>query len=168
MILPSILPDPRLRDAWAELLCRWPWDWFATLTFRGDPHPEQADKVFRVWVSKLNRRLYGVRWSKYGKGLRWIRATELQRRGVIHYHALLGGDRLAQERRLDWMDEWDRLAGHARIEVPESAGAVVSYCSKYVVKGGEIDMSSTLGSPVQHGLFKASPFRSARHRKALR
>lgn len=165
---PDFTLDPRLRDCWAELLNRWLWDWFATLTFRDDPHPEKADKLFRVWVSKLNRKLYGVRWAKHGKGVRWVRATELQRRGVIHYHVLMGGDRLPNERRLDWMDTWNELAGFARIEVPENAGAVVGYCSKYVVKGGEIDMSPTLEHSIQHGLFKASPFRCARHRKARR
>jgi hypothetical protein len=87
---------------------------------------------------------------------------------VIHYHVLMGGDRLPNERRLDWMDTWNELAGFARIEVPENAGAVVGYCSKYVVKGGEIDMSPTLEHSIQHGLFKASPFRCARHRKARR
>jgi len=97
--------------------------------------------------------------------VRWVRATELQRRGAVHYHVLMGGERLATERRLDWMDKWYTLAGQARIDVPESAGAVIGYCSKYVTKGGEIDFSPTLGRPVQLGLYKASPFRCARHRK---
>lgn len=161
------IPNP-MRDAWSEFLQRWSWDWFATLTFRGDPHPEKADKLFRVWVSKLNRKLYGVRWAPHGKGVRWIRASEPQRRGTIHYHALLGGDGLADQRRLDWMDEWFKLAGIARIEVPESASAVSAYCAKYVVKGGEIDLSRSLGRPTQHGLYKASPFRCAKHRKERR
>ena len=121
-----------------------------------------ADKCRR---SKINRRLFGVRWSKHGKGVYWARASELQQRGVLHFHVLMGGDGLAQERRLDWMDEWNELAGFARIEVPESTGAVLSYCSKYVVKDGQIDLGGPLDLPSQLGLFKAAPFRCARRRK---
>lgn len=74
--------------------------------------------------------------------MRWVRALELQRRGVIHYHALLGGAGLDELRRLSWMDEWDRLAGYARIERPENGAAVRAYCAKYVAKGGELDLWS--------------------------
>ena len=131
----------RLVEAWAEFLERWSWDWFCTLTFRGDAvHPEAADKRFRVWVSKINRELYGPRWWKHGQGVRWVRALETQRRGVIHYHALLGGAGVDELRRLSWMDEWVRLAGYARIEPPENGAAVRAYCAKYVAKGGELDL----------------------------
>lgn len=160
--------DPMLPRAWVDLVGRWQWDWFGTFTFRGDPHPERADKCFRVFVSKINRKLYGVRWAKHGKGLRWIRASEPQRRGAVHFHALLAGDGLALERRLSWMDVWNELAGFARIETPDSLEAVANYCAKYLLKGGEIDLSPNLGCPVQHGLFKSRPFRRAKHRKDRR
>ena len=134
-----------LTKAWTDLLGRWRWDWFATLTFRGDwVHPEKANSKFRVWTSRINRTLYGPRWYKHEKGVWWVRALEHQRRGVIHYHTLLGGDRLADLRRLSWMDEWDKLAGFARIEPPRSSDAVRTYCAKYVVKGGEIDLGGPL------------------------
>ena len=134
-----------LTEAWSSFLDRWPWDWFATLTFRGDAvHPETAEKRFRVWISKINRTLYGPRWAKHGKGVRWVRALERQRRGVVHFHALIGGDRLVELRRLTWMDKWDELAGFARIEPPRSSEAVRRYCAKYVIKGGEIDMGGPL------------------------
>jgi len=54
-------------------------------------HPEAADKCFRVLISQANRVLFGVRWAKYGTGLRWVRALEYQKRDVIHYHALIAG-----------------------------------------------------------------------------
>jgi hypothetical protein len=127
-------------EAWAGFLGRWSWDWFCTLTFRGEVHPEAADKRFRVWVSKINRALYGPRWWKHGQGVRWVRALETQRRGVIHYHALLGGGGLDELRRLTWMDEWNDLAGYARIEPPADGAAVRGYCAKYVSKGGELDV----------------------------
>src|SRR2546426_1882085 len=144
---PSATPVDReaLRDAWIALLGRWQWEWFCTFTFHDLVHPEAADKRFRVLISQANRVLYGVRWAKHGAGLRWVRALEYQKRDVIHYHALLAG--VQDLRRLYWMDRWDELAGYARIEPIQSAGAVASYVSKYVIKGGEIDLGGPLIPP---------------------
>jgi hypothetical protein len=50
-------------------------------------------------------------------------------------------------RRLTWMDRWHELAGYARIEPIESTAAVARYVSKYVVKGGEIDLGGPLVPP---------------------
>ena len=94
----------------------------------------------RVWNCRINRSLYGNRWYKHGKGVRWVRALETQRRGVIHYHALLGGFAVKELHRLSWMREWEELAGFARIERPNNARAVSGYCAKYVAKGGEVDI----------------------------
>ena len=59
---------------------------------------------------------------------------ELQRRGTIHYHALLAG--VGAVRRLTMMDEWAKLAGWARIRPVEHQDRV----AKYVAKGGVIDL----------------------------
>lgn len=132
-------------EAWARFLGRWDWPWFVTHTFRAEIAPEAACKRWRVWVSKLNRHLCGRNWHKHGRGVSWARAIELQRRGVIHYHALVCGEGVESARRLDWMDNWAALdCGWSRIEPPVEADAVAAYCSKYVVKGGEID----LGGPI--------------------
>lgn len=136
-----------LRDGWIELLERYEWDWFCTFTFQSDVHPEAAAKLFRVWVSKLNRFLYGRYWYKNPMGgVFWVRALEYQKRGVIHYHALIAGiaDLNDKTRRFKWMEEWEHLAGYSRIELIESPQAVSRYISKYVVKGGEIDISQNL------------------------
>ena len=74
-----------LRDAWIAFLGRWEWEWFCTFTFRDLVHPEAADKRFRVFISQANRVLFGIRWSKHERGLRWVRALEYQKRDVIHY-----------------------------------------------------------------------------------
>jgi hypothetical protein len=126
------------REEWSKFLGRWEWEWFATLTFRHEIHPEAADKRFRVLISMGNRELYGPRWSKKRRGIRWIRALEYQRRGVIHFHALLSG--IGNLRRLSYMDRWNRMAGFAKIEPIKNAEAVRRYVSKYVIKGGEIDL----------------------------
>jgi hypothetical protein len=98
-----------------------------------------------VLISQANRVLFGVRWAKYGGGLRWCRALEYQKRDVIHYHALITG--VQDLRRLFWMDRWHELAGYARIEPIESSAAVSRYVSKYVIKGGELDLSPNLVPP---------------------
>lgn len=150
-------PNDNLGEAWSGFLGRWPWDLFATLTFRGDAvHPESADKRYRVWISKINRSLYGTRWFKHGKGIRWVRALEHQRRGIVHFHALLGGERVKELRRLTLMDEWFDLAGIARIETPRNSEAVRAYCAKYVVKGGEIDFGGPPSPPTVLDLWPGS------------
>lgn len=161
---PSLEP---LQLAWCELLSRWPWDWFVTVTFRDCPHPERADKLWRTWCSQLNRDLYGVRWYRTGRGVYWARAQEHQARGAIHYHALVGGDRLWTVRRLSWMDVWTDLGGGwARIEPPSSALAVVNYCAKYVTKQGHIDLASQLVRFQQRGLFQLEQGRPTRQMQA--
>jgi hypothetical protein len=169
----------KLVEAWSALLSQWTWCWFCTFTFRDEVHPEAADKRFRVFISKLNRSLYGPRWFKKNKSVQWVRALEWQRRGVTHYHALIAG--VGNARRLSWMDEWNRLAGFAKIEPIKSQVAVNRYCSKYITKGGEIDVGGfgTLEalrrrhglpippastSPEQDILIPASPSRDAMHR----
>ena len=148
-----------LAAAWRALLERWPWDWFATMTFRGSPHPEQADKAWRIWCSKVNRALYGPRWHAKGRGVGWCRATELQKRGAIHFHALLVFDEPPRLRRLAYMDEWNKLAGFARIEPPKRSDAVAAYCAKYVTKEGEITLGGALGGHAPLGFELPTPAR---------
>ena len=148
-VYPIVAPAATLdlRDAWIVLLSRWSWEWFCTFTFRDPIHPEAADKRFRLLISQANRTLYGPRWYTKNQGIRWCRALEYQKREVIHYHALLSNIR--DLRRLFWMDRWHELAGYARIEQISSIQAVYRYVSKYVVKGGEIDLGGPL---VEHEL----------------
>jgi len=140
-----------LRDAWTEFLKKWEWEQFGTFTFREEPgHPEVADKLYRVLVSKVNRGLYGPRWHKKGLGITWTLAVERQQRGTVHFHTLWGltGPMVqAKEFRFQAMGWWNELAGFARIYPIENENAVRGYVSKYVVKGGEL----TLGGPLEEG-----------------
>ena len=131
--------DSASLEAWVELMSRFEWEWFCTFTFRNEVTPEAADKAFRLLVSVLNRREYGVRWYKKGHGIQWVRALELQRRGVIHYHALF---RLCGRlRRMEAVDLWWSLGfGIARIYAPRGQEAVRRYCAKYIAKDGELDV----------------------------
>jgi hypothetical protein len=148
-------PSP-LVVAWVSFLGRWDWAWFCNLTSRDPIHPEQLNKRFRFWVFEANCKLYPyrVRTKANGRrdlrlrrdeGIYWCRAMELQRRGVWHLHALLGG--VADLRRLSYMDLWNERCGFAKIEPPDCDEAVRRYVAKYVVKSsrlGDIDLGGTL------------------------
>ena len=140
--------DPRdVIAAWVAFLAQWSWDWFATLTFALETHPEAAVKKFRLWIAEMNDMLFGKRWLKHGDGVNWVRAIEYQRRGVIHFHALLGSAGLSELRRVFWAKRWRDIAGFARIEPIRSGRHVRRYVAKYVTKGGEVDIGGPLKTP---------------------
>jgi len=148
-----------LRDAWIRLLERWEWEWFCTFT-------SVTSCILRPLTSvsgRLSARptacsmgIGGTRRMRVSAGaVRWnIRSATL-----FTYHALLAG--VKDLRRLTWMDRWNDLAGYARIEPIESSAAVARYVSKYVVKGGEIDLGGPL-VPQDLPLFEAA-FRPGDH-----
>lgn len=79
-------------------------------------------------------------------GVIWARGLEYQKRGVIHFHALVG--RVPEKvGRFDYMKRWEMLAGYARIFPYDPAKGARYYLGKYVAKGGEIDV----GGPLQIG-----------------
>lgn len=136
-----------LKLAWTRWLAQYNWQWFVTLTFRYEVHPEAARKLFGVFVHGINQKLFGRAYHRNSTGIYWVLALEYQKRGVIHFHALLGADRdlnhtlsrKAQEKR------WEKMAGFARIyPIDNRMTAVTGYVSKYVVKGGEIEVSESL------------------------
>jgi len=107
-------------------------------------HPEAARKAFMCWVSRLNGAVFGGNWRRKGLGVRWVLALEYTKRQTIHFHALVVdvGDARRTEAWKFWFERW----GCARIEPVRSSDACRRYCSKYVVKGGELD----LGGPELH------------------
>lgn len=138
--------------AWADFLGRFEWTWFCTLTFRESVHPEKAEKLFHVWWCMMNARLYGRRWyKKKDRCVRWVRAIEMQKRNVLHYHALIGGKGTPKLKAREFEEAWFKLAGIARMSPVEAQGAVLAYVSKYVSKGGRIDMGGPLDDLDQLG-----------------
>jgi len=142
-------PRPRrpLESAWVEMIQRHDWQWFATFTFREEVHPEKADKLFRLWCALLDEMHLGKNWSRKNKAphrLQWVRGLEWQKRGVLHYHALIRNlppYRDGLEHRQFCAGEWDKLAGFAYILPVAEIGGVAGYISKYCSKGGEVDFS---------------------------
>ena len=139
-----------------------PWALFDTKTFRVDrePHPEQLDKLFKVFVMKMNKHLYGSKfWKDKQTGVSWVRAAELQRRGITHFHSMFGGPGVSdladtlcaggKMRARYWEEIWWDMAGICRMELIQNVGLVEGYCSKYVVKQeGLIDFGGPL-APVE-------------------
>lgn len=128
-----------LHETWVEFIEKFePFSWYLTLTFREEVHPEQADRRYRRFVRKINEALYGKRYREKGKGITHIRAQEWQKRGVLHFHALMTNT--WKLRRLTWMDVWNEENGFARIERYDSQLGARWYLGKYVIKKGEIDI----------------------------
>jgi len=136
-------PDT-LQDSWIEFVSRFePWELYCTLTFIEDTHPEQAERRFKRFIRSINESLYGRRYRERGKSIYWVKALEYQRRGVIHFHCLLGGG-VYKLHRLRTMQLWESEKGNgmARIEKYNSTLGARNYLSKYVSKGkgGELDI----------------------------
>ncbi len=153
---PSKSEKRRLWDAWADFLQPFAFQWFATLTFETNVHPEAAMKRWRRFTNDINRKLYGRRWmNRDDGGIYWVVAIERQKRGVVHLHALMGDhhDLNKITRRLYWMDKWSEMAGFARIEAVRNDDAALRYVTKYVIKDGDIEFSRNLGRATQPQLF---------------
>jgi hypothetical protein len=86
---PFVTLNDAIKDGYIRFLNQWEWQWYYTLTFTDDIHPEQSDRLFKKWISKLNRHYFGRNHHKRNQYIDWIRSTEYQKRGVIHYHGLI-------------------------------------------------------------------------------
>ena len=138
-----------LQQGWVEFIKRYePFTWYVTLTFKEPKHPESADKAFFRWIRHINECLYGRRYREKKKGVTYIKCMEYQKRDVIHFHCLIGDPNLYKLKRLDFMKAWEYdcyrskelVNGFARIFKYDATRGAVNYCSKYVLKGGEIDL----------------------------
>jgi len=134
------------RMAFGEFLSLPPWDWYTTLTFKGDMQsPKLADKAFYSWFNsiRMSAKAKGYTPSIYGPSAPfYFRTTEYQDRGILHFHSLVGG--VGDIRRLLFKDFWE-LNGFARVEKYDPARGAASYVGKYLNKdGGDIRFSHNL------------------------
>jgi hypothetical protein len=145
---PAIENKYKVPQAWAEYIEGLSeWSWFGHFTFRDYPHPERADRTWKLFTHKLNRKIFGTRYWKHPheKGITWARGSELQRRGAVHYHALLG--RIPGDiDRFKYMDVWYDLGGISRIFPFEKSKGAEYYMSKnsYAWEKGEVDLGGPL------------------------
>ncbi len=131
----------RIHDGWMELILRYPWYYFFTLTFRDTVHPEQAEKAFKYFLCEINKRLYGASWRHHRLQMKYFIAIERQRRQVIHFHVILYTPKRPL---MTWIQLagfamlWWKIAGFNKLEFIRDVENVADYCSKYVYKGGEL------------------------------
>jgi hypothetical protein len=137
-------------EGFTELIKRYDplWNWYVHMTFRlgntkyGSVHPERADKEFRHYIDRLNKQIFGRNYKKRSdRGTLVARSTEIGGKGgLLHFHGLIGRipDRV---QRLEWKENWNDVAGFARIFKYDPSLGGASYLSKsaYAWKRGEID-----------------------------
>jgi len=141
-----------IQNAWVELANTFaPYDLFVGLSFKQSIHPEEAIKRYHRFIRKINERLFGKNYRKQGKGVVWIRALELQRRGVIHFHSLIGNGAW-KLLRIGVTDLWENDIkykrsrngenGKAWVEKYDPEKGAVGYLAKYITKSrqGEMDL----------------------------
>lgn len=146
--------EQALRESWIEFLSRWHWELFATLTFRDTIHPESANKRFQSWVNWANRQRFGPRWYRKTNVIRWARFTELQRRGVLHYHVLMR--ELGGLNRLSLGHRWQSRNGLAKIEIIKTPPRVLRYVTKCCHEADAVELGG-LWDADQLNLLPPSP-----------
>lgn len=112
------------------------WSSIMTLTFRNPVGPDPAMARWRGLVKVLNESLLGKHYTQkvHHSYFSYMMGIEFQRREVIHFHALIS-------RPIDfglvhrW---WNAAAGFAWLSIVRDREAALNYCTKYVIKGGEI------------------------------
>lgn len=132
-----------LHDAWADWLRSFePYDWYTTLTFKNSLHIDQALKQYSIWIHRLNDYIFGKRYRETGKGIISIRAAEYQKRGVLHFHLLLGNLPYNLHRK-SWEQVWEiqhSNNGFANTYPYDQQLGACGYLGKYISKGGELDI----------------------------
>ena len=114
-----------LRTAWGEWLSEWPWDWWATLTFRGEGYSHAAaSRAFERFARRLQRD---------SPSLGYFVGHEVGNLGRLHLHALLGGLSPFTSRRAAW-GFWFEKHGRAHILPYDPRLGATHYVAKYVTK----------------------------------
>lgn len=114
-----------LRLAWVDLLNRYNWDWFATLTFRDLPKSFAAVNQVKKWltaIQKDEKRAIG-----YFMATEWFKTRECP-----HFHLLMGN--LEDVRRDKWWQVWFTWYGRNRILPYDKEKGAGYYLTKYVIK----------------------------------
>jgi hypothetical protein len=133
------LTGARLRDAWGNLLGRFPWQWFVTLTF--DP-----TRVFPVSCAMVERE--ATAWSNqvsrmFRLPVGWVCALERGRGGGRHVHVLMLTDQQ------QWSPEaalpmWRERNGRIDARRVTDQAGIALYTTKEAAEAGTIVLSDTL------------------------
>ena len=138
-------------QAMSHWLGQWPWDWWATLTFR---YPVSGRRAHRLWVNFLHALEHQVQ----GK-IHYVRVTQpqTQRGDVPHFHALLMG--VKGEDPVVWKGRWEQMAGLAEIDIYDPHRGATYYLAKCATSDlGDITFSQGLQKAARR-LSSPSPAR---------
>lgn len=158
---------PSLRDAWGEWLGHRPWDLALTLTSDSRTHPEALLKRFRYCTHKIADHLYGKHWARRESGPEYVVGMERHKTGWPHSHAVirLPNVDLADPLQLN-LEQWQKFitetGGFCHLSRPRNQEDTVSYCTKYVLKEGDLTLSDNLNpyeAADQLALLPATPNR---------
>lgn len=125
----GINPRDSLIADYKKWLSPFPWNLFATLTFRHPPTSSRADRAFKTWIREIEKAQSTSRFC-------WFRVKEFGAfHDNLHYHVLVGG--LADPSKFPWIELWEKLAGEAHISY------FVAYLGAidYVLKELDLDES---------------------------
>lgn len=136
-----------LKSSYRNYLGNVDFHWFVTLTFKELILFDDAKRRFHRWLRKINETLYGRRFRRKKLGASFVITTEYQKREVLHFHALIGGD-VCNLNRNEWKKKWENncfqknkknINGFARIEKFDPIKGGLGYVTKSIITGDEID-----------------------------
>jgi hypothetical protein len=114
------------------------WTTFITLTFKKETAQDTANRLFNRLISILNKECFGKHYTRFVKHsyFSYVQGIEYQKRDVIHFHVLI--DRPVNFQRIHIL--WNAWAGFVWTEIVKNQYQVTRYVSKYICKGGEINV----------------------------
>ena len=124
-----------------------------TLTCGHRSHPEALHKSFRWCLHRISDELYGRVVTRRACPIEYVNGIERHKSGWPHSHALVRfpGVDVSDPLQLN-LAYWQRWisdkVGWSRLDRPRVQGDVVRYCTKYVVKGGDLVLSDNLSPTV--------------------
>jgi len=155
-----------IRGAWSELLSRYQWNVFSTLTWKSPAGLEKVCRDSRIWLfdcsgdaaaavglarwegPKGRRRLKGW-WANTRRRNHHqvisVLAVEPHQSGRLHAHMLIRWPEcFGWVAQVPMRELWDERHGRAHLETPRGQDNVRNYVSKYVCKErGELFISDS-------------------------
>ena len=140
--------DTSMRQAMVEWISESKkWQSFLTLTFPGIVSQDKARRGFQVLVRSLNQRFYKTTEWNHQSYFSYCVGVEAQERGSFHCHAIVDQfidfalvhslwGRIAGVK----MDDKSFVKGIAWIQTINDSAAVTGYVTKYLIKGGIVDV----------------------------
>lgn len=128
----------KVTEAYAEFINQYPWDWYATLTFRHPVGSRIAFKLFNRWKVWLKKAVK--------QKVQYFMVIE-KTSSNTHIHSFIKG--VKDEKPYVWKQHWHSLAGISDIRKYDNNMAASSYLSeKIVVDNQDVLWSNDLNKVV--------------------